>query len=173
MCLWTWPRDGYPWESWWQVLTSIIRVGCNIKEKPWIFKNTFESVSDWRAIWLGMEEDSYRSEAQHLVCSRLLCQSARQHLSSLVDPTAPCPSSSKPRDKGIEREWMPKGKNIRKQDRNLENTKVNSHKGLWKECLDFKILKPRNRKNPNTEYLLLKWKTISAQHYSQRYARNR
>lgn len=66
MCLWTW-RDGYPWESWWQVLTSIIRVGCNIKRNHGYLKILFgvRSWCDWRAT------TELRTGGRQLKCGKL------------------------------------------------------------------------------------------------------
>ena len=55
---------------------------------------------------------------------------------------------------------MHKEENVReKKDKfreRRENQNQLSKKDSGKECLDFKILKPQARKNPKTEYLLLK-----------------
>lgn len=93
ICLWTW-RDGYPWESWWQVLTSIIRVGCNINRNHGYLKILFgvRSWCDWRATTMlrtgGRQSWNVGSSFQ-LSEARLAHQSARQHPSPPCGPSVP------------------------------------------------------------------------------------
>ena len=107
-CLWTW-QDGYTWESWWQVLTSIIRAGCNIRRNHGYLKILFwvRSWCDWRAttvVRTGRRQSWDAGSSFQLSEARPAHRSALLNIPHPLQVPCPCSSSTKPWAKGKEKE---------------------------------------------------------------------
>lgn len=123
--LWTW-LEKHTWEIWWQVLTSIIRAGCNTGGNHGYLKTLFwlRSRSDWRATSV------LRNQRKPELCAGSSQLPWSEACGPKCLPSSLTPSRPRPCPYGVwqrteDNNRTEKEKNVKKQDRNFKRERKN------------------------------------------------